>query len=118
MEAIALPSDQELFERFLNLSLEIRMVLTLARHAGGTEWALILTQGRVDLYRMPEESRLAAAFGREEWEGELLPLLTALARGKEGSPGGQSRKLPEAESLGQWLRHWASQVAAAAGAAG
>jgi hypothetical protein len=111
LESIVLPGDGELFPRFLDLALEQRMALALARAIGGVDWLLLATQGRLDLVRLGDEIAECRICAREDFDEELLPLLTALARGRVrgGQPG--QRQLPGAESLGGWIRHWSLQLA-------
>lgn len=111
LEQVTLTPHQELFPRFLNLPLESRMALSVARLLGGPDWLLLLTSGRLELYRLPEELRLMAAHTPDEIEDDLLPALAALARGREDGLSPGASHLPGAVSLGGWLRHWTHQVA-------
>jgi hypothetical protein len=113
LESVRLPGDEELFPRFLDLALEERMALALARTLGGVDWVLLLTQGRLELLRLADEVSEYRVGECEDFESALLPGLTALARGR--ARGGQigHRQLPGAESLGGWIRHWSLQLAAA-----
>jgi hypothetical protein len=111
LEPVQLPGDEDLFPRFLNLAMEERMALTLARTIGGVDWVLLITQGRIDLLHLSDENNECRVAGRDDYDNDLLPALTALARGRvRGGHGGQ-RQLPGAESLGGWIRHWSLQLA-------
>jgi hypothetical protein len=113
LNQVVLPADDELYQRFLNLPLEARMALTLAHRKGGLDWLLLLTRGRVELYRLPEETRECLACGGGEFQAEMLPALAALARGADAGLRSGPQPLPGAESLRGWLRHWSLQLGSA-----
>lgn len=112
LDAVQLPSTEDLFPRFLDLALEVRMALTLARRAGQAQWLLLRTADRIDLYRIDDEACLGRTANREQFDRELLPLLTALGRGREGTGRTAHPGLPAAESLGEWIKHWSMQLGA------
>jgi hypothetical protein len=104
--------EEELFTRFLNVSMEVRLALSAAQLMGAPEWVLLLTHQRLDLYRLPEETCEQRATTQAEYESELLPALAALAGGRQEAVRGGPQHLPGAESLGEWLRLWSLQLAA------
>lgn len=112
LEQVILPTASELFPTFLNLPLESRMALSVARLLGEPDWLLLLTEDAVELYRLPEEAIEQRAGSMSEFEEELLPSLAALARGREAGLSSGPSHLPEAESLRGWLRHWTMHLAA------
>ena len=113
LEQVKLPGEDELFPRYLNLSLEERMALAFARLAGPCDWLLYLTRGRVDLYRLPEETGELRAVTQAEFQANLLPELAALARGRHEALRNGPRHLPGADSLRGWIRHWTLQLGSA-----
>jgi hypothetical protein len=118
LEAVQLPGDEALFPRFLAMSMEERMALALTRAIGGFDWLLLATGGRIDLWGVAIEASKCRVAGREDFEGALLPILASMARGRVGEAGvgagvGRVGQGLGAESLGGWVRHWGSQLAAA-----
>ncbi len=113
LESVRLPGRDELFPRFLNLPLECRLAIELTRAAAATDWLLLLTAGRLELIRLPEESCRQWAGGGESFRRELAPMLALLGRGGEEWHGARQPSQPEAESLTGWLRHWSLQLGAA-----
>lgn len=105
------PPHDELFARFLNLSIESRMALSLARWSGEADWLLLLTADRLDLFSMPEESCRFSASNDHEVTEQLAPMLASIGRGRDWIGGGFPHQ-PEAESLNGWLRYWALQLGA------
>lgn len=113
LEQVILPSQDELFPRFLNLPLETRMALSVARLLGEPDWVLLITTGCIELYRLPEEMNEFRVHSMYEFEEEFMPSLAALAQGHEEAIFQSPNHLPEAESLRGWLRHWTMQLASA-----
>jgi hypothetical protein len=116
LEAVQLPGEEALFPRFLAMSLEERMALTLARAVGEFDWLLLATDGRIDLWGVELEAAKCRSAGREDFEGALLPILASMARGRVGEASVGAGRVGQglgAESLGGWVRHWSSQLAAA-----
>lgn len=113
LEQLSLPPREDLFARFLNLPLESRMALSVARLLGEPDWLLLLTRGRQELFRLPDETCLLSASDLETFDDELAPALAALAHGREESLSPGAGHLPGADSLAAWIRHWAMQIAAA-----
>lgn len=113
LASIQLPDEKDLFPHFVDLAMEERMVLALAHTVGSVEWVLMRTHGRIDLLRTAGEAAEYRVSTREEFEGILMPALTAMARGRQYRAPGGGHQLPEAESLGGWIRHWSLQLAPA-----
>lgn len=113
MGAVTLNDPKELFCRFLNIPLEVRMALSVARLAGPVDWMLLRTANRVELYRLSSEVCEVAVTGAMEWEEELLPVLSSLARGRETGTLAPAQHLPGADSLRGWLRYWSQQLGVA-----
>ena len=113
MEQVTLPKDEDLFPRFLNLSLEARMAIVFARANVRADWLLLLTKGRLDLHRLSEEVREHRAMDAAEFQGGLLPQVAGLARGRDEAVRAGPSQLPGAESLRGWMRHWTLQLAPA-----
>ena len=111
LHPVALPANDELFARFLDLPFESRMALSAVRLFGTADWLLLLTEGRLDLYRVDDEACACRVVHPEPLEKDLLPTLAALARGHNESVSGSGPQLPAAESLRDWLRHWNNQIA-------
>ncbi len=111
LENITLHTRQELFPKFLNLSLEERMALSAASLIGQSEWLLLLTAGRLDLYRLADETCEYQVAAPAEYEKEFLPALAAFGRGREQGLRSGTHHLPDAESLRGWLKHWSLQLA-------
>ncbi len=111
LEQVTLPDDEDLFPRFLNLSLEARMAILFARGDVRADWLLLLTKGRLDLHRLPEEGREHRAMDATEFQAGLLPQLAGLARGRDETVRTGPSQLPGAESLRGWMQHWTLQLA-------
>lgn len=105
------PPREELFARFLNLSMESRMALSLARWSGEADWLLLLTADRLDLFGLPEESCRFYAANDGEVTEQLMPMLASIGRGRDWIGGGFPHQ-PEAETLSGWLKYWSLQLGA------
>lgn len=105
------PPREELFARFLNLSMESRMALSLARWSGEADWLLLLTADRLDLFSLPEESCCFYASNDREVTEQLMPMLASIGCGRDWIGGGFPHQ-PEAETLSGWLRYWSLQLGA------
>lgn len=106
-----LPGERELYARFLDFPLEVRLVIELGRQRYDAPWLLLITDASAELLRLPSEISELTVSGSVQLEGTLLPVLTTLARHPEGSQLTQPHRLEGAESLRDWLRHWAIQLA-------
>ncbi|MBI3735397.1 hypothetical protein HY256_02670, partial [Candidatus Sumerlaeota bacterium] len=107
-----LAGHDELFPRFLDLPLETRMILGAARVLSNAGHLLLLSAGRMELYRLPDEVREYNVLSGRGFEEELLPALLAKARGKSDGLGVLTGYLEDAESLRGWIKHWSRQIAA------
>lgn len=107
------PAPGELFERFLDLPLTVRLILDGARRLLGAQWLLLITGSSIELYRLPDETRELRVGSGWETERTLLPALSALARHPGGAAPAPASHLDGARALGEWLRHWTVQLASA-----
>jgi len=105
-----LSGHEELFPRFLDFSMETRLALGAARLIASAGSLLLLSSGRIQLYRLPDESMESEITPGRSFEEDLLPLLAARAMARDSStaPG---NPMKQAEALRGWLRHWSHRLA-------
>lgn len=109
----ALAGRSELFPRFLDFPLEIRQAIGAARVLTSAQHLLVASAGRVELYRLPDESLEYSVASRRGIEDELLPALAAKARSKGDGHRQPPPAMEGAESLRGWLGHWTRQLGGA-----
>lgn len=106
----ALAGREELFPRFLDFPLETRMALGAARVLASAQYLLISAAGRVELYRLPDETLEYSVDSRRGVEDELLPALAAKSRAKGEGLRQPQGPMEGAEALRGWLKHWSRQL--------
>ena len=123
-----LMGHEELFPRFLDQSMETRMALGAAWLIASARYVLLISAGRIELYRLPEEIQDYQVFSAREFEDELLPALAARSAGKSDDRRakyeGRAPSLRHspialhpspmegAQSLRGWLAHWSQLLSA------
>lgn len=111
-EDIPLAGQDELFPRFLDFPLEVRMVLGAARVLSTAGYVLILSRNRFELYRLPDETREYSVSTLRAFEDELLPALAAKARARGDNMRSFYNPMEGADSLRGWIQHWSRQISA------
>lgn len=112
LQTLSHPPQANLFRRFLNLSLEARLVLWVARHHEAGDWLLLMTGERGDLFDLERETCLQQAETLQDWEEIMLPGLNALAGNRPNHLQPPPSHLSDARSLREWTDFWAMQLGA------
>ncbi len=112
---LALAGREELFPRFLDFSMETRLALGAARAIVSASYLILMSAGRIELFRLPEETLEYAVASLRSYEDELLPSLTAKARAKGESVRASHGPLEQAQALRGWIQHWSRNLASKLG---
>lgn len=111
-----LTGHEELYTRFLDFSIETRMALSAATLLASAGHLLLLSEGKVELFRLPEETLEYRVTTPREYEEELLPALVSRARQKGGTLAALPNAPEAAGSLRGWLAHWSRTLSDPVGA--
>ncbi len=105
-----LPTRRELFIRYLDFSIETRMILDAARKLAGANFLILLSDRRIELYSTETERLIEEAHSAREFEEGILPALIPRAAGSSEIQRALLGTQGETESLGGWLRNWAHKI--------
>lgn len=108
----ALGGRDELFPRFLDFSMEVRLALGAASLVASADRLLLRTAGEIDLFRLPEEVQEYRAASQREFEEELLPALASKPRQRGESLRSFAPSVEGSQALRGWLSHWSQRLAA------
>lgn len=112
----ALTPPGELFTRFLDFPMEVRLVLAALRRRDGIRFAVVARRELIQFFRLPGEAIERQVEDERGVEDELLPALTAHARSRADRHMGANNPLETAEALRGWVKDWGRRIGSQLGA--
>lgn len=115
LTALQFPPREELFARFIDFPMEVRLALAAASRLAACNLVLLIQAGAFELYSLPAESLAYRATNVREFEDEMLPALAARTIHRGEALSAVPNWLEAAETLRGWLSHWGRLLADALG---